>query len=376
MDSDDIFYLPSDDDDSSTDEEIKNTKNKLGSPSINPVDNSVFQADSKNANSNPNKLSSTNNINSTVNNRNGVQMNPDATMQQAHSKKTHNSPATSQTKKNEGTPIIGDIDDFKCSPEKIDELRSQIETQANIYQNKLDEIKAKHEEQLTTLRLNNQSKEQSLLNENDLNYRNLLWTVTLKYLGRGCFTEDLEDLFQRSLSDKQYEFEKDLIELKQQNEEELTQFRLSLPAMESLKRKPKKKTSHLIFTPKEMAEIIYNKYFLQIQNADSSSSLDDRINNLIEKLHNESTFLSTIEFKNLLVPPYFNIDYSPKRKKSTILPQKSKYFEQNVRDRKIIQNHKETFKGFEKTMKSADKYIQRIQMKPVYGEMFPHFDPS
>ena len=269
---------------------------------------------------------------------------------------------------------------------QIDELRFLINSKNQQFEAEFDDLKRKNQEKLTIVKQNHIMREQSLSSSCDLEYRNAVWTTTLKHLNRGCFTEDLGPLFQKAISDEQYKLEKELIELKQKNEEELAQIKATMPKIQTIKQLPKKQRINLdILNPIEMAHIIYNKVISKSEIDDGDIIDGKNLNKIIRKLNKESTLLSNI--KNSPSPHQEMTTYEmkpknkrpsyemkPKRLRSPPKRKRSPRLTKNERCMACIESHQKACHDLQKSMKKTDKFLKELKENDWFNDMFPHVD--
>lgn len=255
--------------------------------------------------------------------------------------------------------------------DKIDQLRRMIEEENRQFENDFEDLKSKNSEKLAILKQNNLSKEQSLSSSYDLEYRNVIWTTTLHHLKRGCFSDNLGLLFQQAINDEQFQLEKELIELKQKNEEEIDYYRSKMPITGARKSR-KKRININAMSPKEMARIIYDKFYTKLDIEDYDFNVMNKIDSLIRKVQNESQYLASNRFDlkhkplNLEIPtPKIQKQY--KRLKSPTMIQNEK----NIR---TLKKHQKACNNLQKTVKKTDKYIKEMQEKDWFQGIFPHVE--
>ena len=137
--------------------------------------------------------------------------------------------------------------------------QDKFKTQSDDFERALSNMKLKHMEKLSRLKMRNITEEQSLCRSNNLEYRNTIWEISLKYLGHGLFSEDLQSVFEQALNEEQFRLEKEYIELERRYEEERAHtFTRSIRADSSRHRVSKKNVPEII-PPKELALIIFNR---------------------------------------------------------------------------------------------------------------------
>lgn len=257
--------------------------------------------------------------------------------------------------------------------EKIDQLRRLIDERNQQFETEFEDLKSKHSEKLAILKQNNLSHEQSLSSSFDLEYRNVIWTTTLHHLKRGCFSENIGLLFQQAVNDEQFQLEKELIELKQKNEEELAYYRSRMPDKRA-KRIIRKRRGMNILNPREMANFINNKFISENDIDDFDFNIVSKIDSLISKIQKETNYLTINDFnpspKKIgfsIQSPLLKVKKVPKRSKSPRMIQ-------NEEHRKMLKKHQKACNHLQKSVKKTDKYIKEMQENDWFQDMFPHVE--
>ena len=273
------------------------------------------------------------------------------------------------------------VDESIDYTQKIEELKEMLEMEASQFEVDLEDLKRKHTEKLSYLKQTNIAKEQAASSAYDLEYRNVIWTTTLKHLNRGCFTENLSALFEEALSEEHYKLEKEIIELNQKNEDELAQYRASIPKLKATKsyRKKRRKPNFDSVSPKEMAKIIYNKFFMEqlTESNDPESEANRQIEKMMRKLQKESAYLTSRHFEPRVIheiehvpsPIYtYNNDNYPSRG----MKAQSPFMKANKKAIDVLGEHREITKNLQKSVKVTDKYLKDLQDRQWFRGMFPH----
>lgn len=265
--------------------------------------------------------------------------------------------------------------------QQINELKSMIDARNQQFDAEFDELKRKHQAKLKNIKQNHMTREQAKSNAFDLEYRNIIWTTSLKHLNRGCFTEDLRLLFQQAISDEQYKLEKELIKLKQKNDEEIQNLKENLPKM-NLKKKVNRNYINMdIMDPIEMARIIYNNCFSDPDVDDFSDYEVQMIDKLIRKIQRDTMILSNIHISTPHKPlrqKSENVMHEKQEKKQEKrqIRKSSKSPKHQQKDKYIsyIESHQEACQSLEKTVKKTDEFIRNLQGNDWFNDMFPHVD--
>ncbi|OHT08305.1 hypothetical protein TRFO_04918 [Tritrichomonas foetus] len=270
---------------------------------------------------------------------------------------------------------------------KIDQLRSLIEENGRNFDLEFENLKRKQDEKLAILKEKNMSREQTASNSYDMEYRNVIWTSTLKYLKRGCFTENLSPLFEQAISDEQYRLEKEIIELRQKYEDELAQYKATLPRMQARKVYRRKKANFDTMDPKEMAKIIYNQFFLDKILEDPDSEANRQIERLMNRIQKESDLLTSPK----VVSRFMTSKSSPVKRKRTqqsdyeyqVVPprirptpnrMKTPVMRENDRAIEMVGLHHKATENLQKSVKKTDKYLKKLHENEWFKGIFPHIE--
>lgn len=261
--------------------------------------------------------------------------------------------------------------------EQIAKLKSMIDSRNQQFEAEFEELKRKHQAKLKSIKQNHITREQTKSNAYDLEYRNLIWTTTLRHLDRGCFTEDLRLLFQQAISNEQYRLEKELIKLKQKNDEEIQIMKDNLPKIQMKKQSKRSYINLDILDPIEMARIIYNNCFPDNDVDDFSDYEIQMIDRFIRKIQKCTMQLTSSQLrprnKPLRQKPENIIDQraerkqSPKNRMSPKHPKKDKYIA-------CIETHQQACQNLEKSVKETDQFIKKLQEQDWFTDIFPHVD--
>ncbi|OHT14251.1 hypothetical protein TRFO_15407 [Tritrichomonas foetus] len=324
-------------------------------------------SDSKQKRSTPEiaqKLSTSDSKNSTVN-KNTPPNKIDKTMEKSSSNMFHLGATSSNSM---------DI------PSQIEEMKFLINSRNKKFEAEFEDLKRKHQEKLTILKQTHITREQSISSSYDLEYRNAVWTTTLQHLNRGCFTEDLGPLFQQTISDEQYKLEKEIIDLKKKNEEEINQIKMTLPKEQPRKQPMKRRINLDIMNPIEMAHIIYNKVLSENEIDGIDPNDGKNLNRILKKLHRETNKLASIHFdppqpthRKQKRPKLQEIGnkqvpiINSKRKKSPILRENDRYIS-------FIESHQKACNHLQKSVKDTDKFLKNLKDNDWFNDMFPHVE--
>jgi hypothetical protein len=138
----------------------------------------------------------------------------------------------------------------------LEALREQIENENRKFERQLDNVKRDHAEKLAILKQENLSKEQAAANSYNLEYRDAILAITLKYLGRVILTEDIGSLLRQSLNEEEFKFEKELLDLQQAHDDELAQLRLTIrPGAPGRRHRPHRAP----INPVHIAQMVYDR---------------------------------------------------------------------------------------------------------------------
>ncbi|KAK8860932.1 hypothetical protein M9Y10_012624 [Tritrichomonas musculus] len=261
---------------------------------------------------------------------------------------------------------------------QIAELKSMIDSRNQQFEAEFDELKRSHQAKLKMLKQSHITREQNKSNAFDLEYRNLIWTTTLKHLNRGCFTEDLRLLFQQAISDEQYRLEKEIIKLKQKNDEEIQNLRENLPKTQLRNRTKKTFVNLDIMDPVEMAQIIYNNCFPDPSVDNYYDYEIQMIDKMLRKIQRGSMLLSSFHLnspKKPLKQKPENINYE-RREKQIVHKKRSPSPKPQQKDKYklCIESHKEACQRLDKSVKETDKFIKNLQDKDWFNDIFPHVE--
>lgn len=261
--------------------------------------------------------------------------------------------------------------------QQISELKSMIDARNLQFDREFNELKRKHQSKLKNIKQAHITREQTKSNAYDLEYRNVIWTTTLKHLNRGCFTEDLRTLFQQAISDEQYKLEKEIINLKQRNDEEIQNLKENLPKMRMKKKINRNYINMDIMDPIEMARIIYNNCFPDPNVDDFSEYELQMIDKLIRKIQRDTMILSNAQIPTPHKPlkqKSENVAYQKQEKKQIHKRKKSPKTQPKDEYIACIESHQEACQNLEKSVKKADQFIKNLQEKDWFNDMFPHVD--
>jgi hypothetical protein len=251
---------------------------------------------------------------------------------------------------------------YEDSEEALDDLRDRLADNYGRFQQDLEDLKHEHSEKLAMLKHNNLAKEQAQTNSYNTKYQNRVWSVTLKHIGCGMFTEDLEKVLQHQLSEEQFKFDKEIIRLQQQFEDELVQLRQDRPAHVRGRLRRRRRLVRTI-DPKQMASIICQR----IADADDTFTGDsstDFIDGLIMILRKQSRHLPR---RRPVSPPH---RLPPPRQPPPPPPPRKEEADGTAK----LQKHIQARKKLEKTVVRADRFVQDLHEQRWFQEIFPHIE--
>ena len=252
--------------------------------------------------------------------------------------------------------------------EAIDDIREQIDTKAVKFEREFEELKRRHAEQLSLLKHNNVTKEQAAANSYNIEYRNVVWSVTLRHLGKGVFTEDVGPLLEHSLSEQQFRFEKELVELQQTYDDEIAQMRAQLTGKTRKRRRVRRMGQAM--QPEQMARMICDRLDeLEPQEVEDDGN-DVILNQLIKMIKKENEEL--IDRRDAFV----------KRRKPRIIARRVQEVEEEEPPRRKPRNaepsflarHKEASNKLVKSMAKADRFLRNLQKQEWFDDLFPHVE--
>lgn len=260
--------------------------------------------------------------------------------------------------------------------EKLEILRNQYDQRLQSMQIEFENMKRRHTEKLTSSKHNNITKEQAYSNGNDLEFRNMIWALTLHHFGKGSFAEDLDPLFQRSLSDEQYKLEKELLTLQQEYDDQISDMQ-----RRQYYRKTKKRKITLP-DPRELAVKLYRN----MKGNDCSDVNNEFIDDLIRHVKKENNKIIDKDIPPRQAPVrnhHFNEvqnrpikhryvepeKFVPKQKRS-IQPLTESIVKQHIKKAKNelqydLQYHIKERERLKKCLKQTDRFIGNLR-KEVY----------
>lgn len=251
-----------------------------------------------------------------------------------------------------------EIVDIPSNPDiisRIQQLKFEINSRKTKFEAEFDDLKRSNQGKFNTIKQNHITKEQTLSNSYDLEYRNLVWSISLKHLQRGCFTENLGPLFQQAINDEEYRLNNKIISLQQECQEDLENYKESLPKNPVKQIQFKRTIDNYFMDPIEMAQFIYSKMYNIPNNNEINERETRRIDEIIEKLRQQINFLSTIqvtEKKTKLPEPM--IDYPRKQHQNPRAKKQEKY-------RETIRSHEKACNQLQKSVNETGRYLRRIQ---------------
>jgi hypothetical protein len=249
------------------------------------------------------------------------------------------------------------------SEEAVDDLRNRLEDRCEKSQRDLEDLKHEHYEKLGVLKHNNLTQEQERANSYNAEYQNLVWSVTLKHIGCGTFTEDVGTVLQHHLSEEQFKFEKEILQLQQQFDSEIADARRETPDRLRIRRRRRRKLVRTI-DPKRMAEIICQG----IADAEDALTTDpsmDVIDGLIKILRGESRRLAN---RRAVSPPHRR---QPLRPRS---PRQPPPRPEEVGAKANLHKHIKARTKLERTVARADRFVQDLHGQSWFQDLFPHIE--
>ena len=240
----------------------------------------------------------------------------------------------------------------------IDNLRQQIKNKIIQNSQEYDELQRLHSQQLLMLKQEHISQEQAATKSNEINFRNIVWSMTLN---QGIFSEDLSTYFQKDLAEKQYACEKKLLELQQEYDEEDSQDQTNNASPISQ------------ITPQAMAEMIYNQLISPTSSESKNNALIDL---MIERISKEDELLKVIpQVQKIKKSSHVRTTYPPSE---TSTNQFRNYpgnlFYQNIKLKEQLAEQSHYQKKFKKKIQKTDKFLDQIREEVWFGSAYPHFN--
>jgi hypothetical protein len=248
---------------------------------------------------------------------------------------------------------------YEDSEEAVDDLRDRFEDKYEKSQQALEDLKREHSDKLAMLKYKNAAQEQARANSYDTEDQNLVWSVTLKHVGCGMFTEDLGNALQHHLNEEQFKFEKEILELQQQLDEELAQARQEKPSDVGGYRRRRRRLVRTI-DPQQMAEIICQRI------ADAEDTLTrDVIDGLIKILRMESRHL--VSYHPVSAP---GRRHSPK----TRAPRRPPPTPEDAGGPANLQKHIKARAKLRRAVAHADRFVYDLHGQKWFQDLFPHIE--
>jgi hypothetical protein len=242
---------------------------------------------------------------------------------------------------------------YEDSEEALDDLRDRFEEKYGRFQQDLDDLKHEHSEKLAVLKHNNLTQEQARAASYTSEYQNLVWSVTLKHVGCGMLTEDLGNVLQHQLSEEQFKFEKDILELQQQFDEELAQARQEKPEDASARRRRRRRLVRTL-DPKRMAAVICQG-LADAEDTLTSDPSTEVIDGLITTLRRESQRLAS---RRPASPPHRRQPPNPRARRPPPPPPPPR--PEDAGGTANLQKHIRARTKLEKTIAQADRFVQDL----------------
>lgn len=252
--------------------------------------------------------------------------------------------------------------------EAIDELQEQIDARAIKFEREFEELKRRHAEQLSLLKHSNVTREQATANSYDIEYRNVVWSVTLRHLGKGVFAEDIGPLFEHNLSEQQFKLEKELLELQQTYDDELAQMRAQM-AGKGRRRRRVRRIPGTEMQPQQLARMICDRLDELEPREVEDDSNDVILSQLIKMIKKENeeildrreAFIKRqrpkIRERKMYHPPPEPPRARPKNPEPSFLA-----------------SHKAASNKLVKSMAKADRFLKNLQKQEWFDDLFPHVE--
>jgi hypothetical protein len=249
-----------------------------------------------------------------------------------------------------------------------------IEEKNRNFERELEDLRRRHAEQLSLMKQNHVAQEQTAVNSYNLEYRNIVWDLTLKHLGKGLFTEDLGRMLQRNLSEEQFKCEKELLELQQSCDDEIVQMRASASPGNRKRRKkrPKRDPGMMTLNPTELARKVSEK-MRDFQADDMGEGPEgEALDFLLQILRQERENLASYSRPGPIRRP--GLSYHP-----TVSAQRKPRTTPFVIDRGEpmtprtgLKKHVAARTKLKKSVAKVDRFIHDLQGKEWFGDLFPH----
>lgn len=263
----------------------------------------------------------------------------------------------------------------------ITKLQNDIDQKTEQFNQEFEEMKENQNSKLEQLRQAHFEKEQALMTNNDLEYRNLLWNITLKYFKKGSFPDDLVPLFIDSLNAEDYKIKREIVELKHQYQEELDQLSAATaPKTKRTKANKEYNDDSRKLTPAQVAQIIADNVGLAEEKGNVSIKT---IKRLINQVKNENHLMAYVlnsptkkqRRKKVKESYYIDPTYYPKKKCSN---EKKKHKSHHKHHRHHhhesddmdfdIHDHVAKRQMLVDKIKSANQFIANIKNEPDYND--------
>jgi hypothetical protein len=264
--------------------------------------------------------------------------------------------------------------------ETLEEIRAVIEEKNLNFEHDLQDLRRRHTEQLSLLKQDHVAQEQAAANSYNLEFRNVIWDLTLKHLGRGMFTEDLGRMLQRNLSEEQFKCEKELLELQQSYDDEIAQMRANAPAIRKKKHRKRERMDPgmLTLNPHQMAEKISEKLKQfavdEVGEGPEGEALDFLLQILKQERENIVGYRLSPTRRPLAIR---STPIAVKRKLPVEKPRVVPYVERVVdpmAPRTGLRKHVAARAKLKKSVAKADRFMHNLRGQEWFGDLFPHVE--
>lgn len=255
--------------------------------------------------------------------------------------------------------------------EAIDEIREQMDLKARKFEHELEDLKRQHAEQLSIIKQTNIAKEQSAANAYNLEYRNSIWSVTLKHLGKGVFTDEIAPLLEHNLGEEQFKLEKELLELQQRYDDELAQAKMN-PVVRKRRHHKRKSSSTVPISPQQLAQLIVDRIDQPPRKQVEKDPNDVIVDKMIQVVRSESEALidrqQVINHRRAAVVPHRPIS---QRKEQ---PKRTTHRRENPMDQSCIVENIDARKKMKKRLMDTDKFLRDLHKQEWFDDIFPHVE--
>lgn len=244
---------------------------------------------------------------------------------------------------------------------------------------KYEETKYITNQKIISLKQANLTEEQTLESSNNLKFRNFVWDITLKHFGRGIYSDDLSEMFNKKIADEEYKLKKEVLDLQESQKEE---YRNAKETNSSFPRYRRIYIGNVKPDPSEVAQKIFDilQGFVQ-------SPEDFEIDRLIEQMLTKLRYNAATERREIISKIY---QTNKKKERSFLSPlvyspsitQSSKrYFSPRLphgspmRSDADIRRHIRERNKLKETIAQTDKFMKKMQSMAFGPEFYPHLSP-